>query len=293
MSFRKYKIEKDYKNVYYFLKEKGFSENYIKNLRKEFGYIKVNNVSNIIRTPLHINDILEIEASPNNKTTIMRCIIPLNIVYEDEYYLLVNKESGISCMPNKSHYSYNLAGAICAYMQNKDKNFTLRIINRLDKDTAGIIIIAKDSISQQEIKDVNKIYTAICHGKINKTILIDKNIETEIENNMGNKINIIKRKISKNGKKAVTKVIPLKCNVKSSLIELEVIHGRTQQIRVHLSSINHALIGDEIYGTKSELINHTALICNQVSFYHPYLHEHLNFSIPYPNDFNNLLNELF
>lgn len=177
MKYREYKIDKEYKNIYYFLKDNAFSENYIKNLRKVYGYIRVNSKIVNIKQSLSIDDILEIAVSPNNKTTIMHCVLPLDIVYEDTYYLLVYKKSGLSCMPNKSHYSENLAGAICNYMKDKDENFTLRIINRLDKDTAGIIIVAKDSISQKDIKDINKTYHAVCKGKIDKSMMIDKKIK--------------------------------------------------------------------------------------------------------------------
>ena len=94
MNFTKLKIKKDYKAVYYFLKEEGFSENYITNLRKKEGYIKVNNKIANTKTPLNIGDLLEINNNPNSKTKIQKCIIPLDIVYEDEYYLLLIRKVG-------------------------------------------------------------------------------------------------------------------------------------------------------------------------------------------------------
>lgn len=288
MALKKYVIKSKFKSVYYFLKNQNFSENYISNLRKKMGYIKVNGEITNMRHPLNYNDILEIEDSPNNKSTIMHCILPLNIVYEDRDYLLVYKESGIPCMPTKTHYNYNLAGAICYYMKDKSPNFVLRIINRLDKDTAGIIIVAKNSIAQKDIKNINKTYAAVCKGIIDKPIIIDKKIET-ISNNG---INQIKRIISNIGKDAKTFVKPI-CsnkNINMSLIELELEHGRTHQIRIHLSSINHPLIGDEIYGEKSNYINHTALVCNKLTFFHPYKNKIIKIDIPYPNDFSNLIN---
>lgn len=283
MAYRNYKINKEYQSVYYFLKENGFSENYISNLRKSWGYIKVNDQIVNIRKALTHGDILEIESSPNNKTDIEKCNLPLDIVYEDEYYLLINKPSGISCMPNKSHYHLNLAGAICNYF--RDDNFVLRIINRLDKDTAGLILVAKDSIAQKDIKNINKVYTAICEGKINKEIIIDKKIQTICENGINNR----KRIISENGKEAKTCVKPIKFNDKYSLIELKLEYGRTHQIRLHLSSIGHPLVGDEIYGNKSDKISHTALVCNKLSFYHPYRKEVLKFEIPLPEDFDEFI----
>ncbi len=276
-----YKIKKDYKSVYEFLKSSGFSENYIKNLRKKMGYILINKVPSITKSPLKKDDILTLDANPNNKTSIMQCRIPLDIVYEDEYYLLINKPSNLSSMPSKSHYFNNLSGAICYYMNKKNDNFTLRMINRLDKDTSGLILVAKDSISQKEIKNISKKYLAICNGKIDKPIHINSPIKTIKTNG----INELKRQININGKEAITKITPISYNEEASLIQLELLNGRTHQIRLHLSSIGHYLIGDTIYGEPSAIINHTALICNELSFYHPFLNKTLNFNTIPPKDF--------
>ena len=280
INYTNYKIEKDYQNVYYFLKENNFSENFITNLRKKEGYILINNHIANTKSKLTTGDILSICNNPNDKTTIMQCIIPLDVVFEDEYYLLINKPSGLSTMPNKSHYSNNLAGAICHYMKEKDSNFVLRIINRLDKDTSGLVLVAKNSIAQKDLKELDKTYFAICEGIINKKLTIDKPILTINTNN----INQQKRIIDKDGKPATTFVTPIKHNDKLSLISLKLIHGRTHQIRLHLSSINHPLLGDCLYGKPSNLISHTALVCKEISFYHPYLKRKLHFTVPLPED---------
>ena len=284
MAYRKYLIKEEYKNVYYFLKKNGFSENYISNLRKKMEYIKINGSEVNIKVRLKPGDLLELEASPNKPTLIKNCSIPLNIVFEDEYYLLINKPSGLSCMPNKSHYTNNLAGAICYYLNNTE-NFVLRIINRLDKDTAGLVLVAKDSIAQKDIKDIEKSYIAICEGKIDINMKIDKKIETICING----VNVRKRIVSNNGKDAITYVSPLKFNDKYSLIELKLVYGRTHQIRLHLSSIGHPLVGDEIYGHANSQFSHTALVCNKMSFYHPYLQKTLNFEVSMPDDFDEFI----
>lgn len=283
MKYQTYIAGKDSgKNIYYFLKNKGFSENYISNLRKTPNSILLNGKIANTRAKILENDKIEILSSPNKKTEIMPCILPLDIVFEDAYYILIFKPSGLSCMPNKAHYNQNLAGAIVSYMQEKDENFTLRIINRLDKDTAGFILVAKTSLALQEIKDVSKSYLAICEGEINQNLVIDKKIETISANG----INQQKRVISSNGKDAITYVYPIANTPSHSLIKLILEHGRTHQIRLHLSSIGHPLLGDEIYGKKSELLNHTALICDEFSFFHPYRNETLNFKYSLPSDFS-------
>ncbi len=291
--YRTYIITSPYKSVYHFLKDNQFSENYITNLRKEMGNIIVNEKEVTIRKMLFPNDKLEINVNPNTKTSIMHCIIPLDIVYEDDYYLIINKPAGLPCMPSKSHYSCNLAGAICYYMNSKDDNFTLRIINRLDKDTQGLIIVAKDSIAQKEIKDTNKIYFAICEGVIENDIIVNKRIKTVTHG----KLNEHKRIIAIDGQDAITYISPIKSleilNNGSkeivTLIKVSLKHGRTHQIRVHLSSIGHPLLGDALYGTKSDLISHTALVCNEINFYHPFLNKFLRFTVPPSNDFKKII----
>lgn len=284
-AFSAYKIEKDYQTVYYFLKDSGFSENFITNLRKVKGFILINDQIATTKSVLPKGSVLSICNNPNPKTAIMQCILPLDIVYEDAYYLLLNKPANISTMPNRSHYSNNLAGAICGYMQNKQPGFTLRILNRLDKDTSGLILVAKNAIAQKEIKDIEKTYLAICEGKIDKACTISKPILTLQENG----VNARKRVISEKGQKAETFITPLKFLDDSTLLSIRLHFGRTHQIRVHLSSIGHPLIGDQIYGKKSEKINRTALHCSQMSFFHPYLKKKLSFTASLPQDFANLL----
>lgn len=288
MKYQEFNIEKDYQNIYYFLKNQGFSENFISNLRKTWGNFVLNDEIVNIRKPLHEGDLLKINSSPNKKTTIMQSVIPLDIVYEDKYYLLINKPSGLSCMPTRSHFNHNLAGAICFYMSKKDNNFVLRIINRLDKDTAGIIIVAKDSISQNKISNIEKTYHAVCTGVLKYPIQINTPIKTISINGK----NQLKRIIAPDGKEASTFITPLKTFNNHTLISAKIIHGRTHQIRLHSSSAGHSLVGDEIYGQKSTLITHTALICKDVSFFHPYLNKQLHFEVDYPDDFKSLLNSL-
>ncbi len=298
MKMQKFIVDKDYKSIYIYLKQREFSENFIKNLRKVEGFLRINNEIVYINHPLKTGDILEINANPNTKSSIMHCVLPIDIVFEDDHYLIVNKPAGLATMPTRSHYSENLAGAICNYMDKKDHNFVLRIINRLDKDTAGLVIIAKDSISQKELNDINKIYHALCYGKIDVPLTIDKPIATTL-NQIGYNDN--KRIISPKGKKAVTYVTPI-CFYEDkniTLISCKLVQGRTHQIRVHLSSIGHPLVGDKLYGsnppclTKEDLntsvpLKHTALICKQISFVHPFTNEQIHLQVDYPEDIKTL-----
>lgn len=283
--YQSFQIEKDYPHVYQFLKDNSFSERYLTFLRKELGYIKINGIPVNIKAPLHRGDVLEVIADNDTKTTIMQCVLPLDIVYEDAYYLLINKPAGISTIPTRSHYDINLAGAVMNYLTQNQKNVTLRILNRLDKDTAGLVLITKNLLASNALKETQKVYFALCKGEINKEITIDKPIATLTLNG----INQRKRIISPDGKPAITYVTPIQVYHDYSLIKLTLTNGRTHQIRVHLSSIGHPLLGDEIYGETDPRINHTALLCKELSFYHPFLKKQLNFSVDYPDDFKALL----
>ena len=274
-------IDKPYKSIFFFLKNNGFSENYISNLRKTWGNFVLNGIEVNIRAPLKKGDILKINSSPNKKTTIMRCILPLDIVYEDEYYLLINKPAGLSTSPSRSHYAQNLSGAICAYMDKFDPEFVLRIAGRLDKDTSGIVIVAKDSISMKELKILDKTYYAICEGVIDKDEIIDKKILTITENG----VNKQKREISPLGKEAKTFVHPIKNDGQHTLVALNLEHGRTHQIRVHMSSIGHPLVGDTLYGKPSLFINRCALHCGEIKFYHYIKKEEVTVTAPLSKDF--------
>lgn len=271
--------------VYTYLKRAGFSENYVKNLRKKEGYILLND--KIAHTDFIIKngDVLKLNKNPNTKTSIMHCIIPLDVVYEDNDILVINKPSGLTTSPSRSHYTENLSGAILAYMSKKDNNFVVRIVNRLDKDTAGLVMIAKHSTIAKllnENTEINKTYYAICTGEISKKLLINQPIETT-KNELG--YNNHKRVISPKGKPAITYVTPLLFDGANTLCKINIEHGRTHQIRVHLSHIGHSLLGDELYGQKSELISHTALACCEIAFTNSETKKEHCFKCPIPNNF--------
>ncbi len=286
MQTQKFNIDKEYKSVYHYLKTNGFSERYITFLRRELGFVKKNGTPVTVREKLTTGDILEIVTDNNTKSSIMQCILPLDVVYEDEYYLIVNKPSGLTTIPTKSHYTENLAGAVSYYLSPKIENFTLRAINRLDKDTAGIVVFAKNLMSYNALKQIDKTYFAICKGQINEPITINKPIKTiNIDG-----INQRKRVISDDGQEAITYVSPIKNYKDFTLVKLKLTHGRTHQIRVHLSNIGHALFGDEIYGEKCDKISHTALVCKEITFTHPFTKANLQLEVEFPEDFKNLIN---
>ena len=195
-------------------------------------------------------------------------------------------------MPSRSHYHNNLSGAIAKYMNTKDSNFVVRIVNRLGKDTSGLIIVAKNSLvcnyfnnNQQSIE---KTYYAICDGILENDIVINKNILTQT-NQYGFNDNKRITTDSKNGKSAQTFVHIEKIIKNTTLVSIKLRYGRTHQIRVHMSSIGHPLIGDELYGSSSPFIQRSALVCKKISFTHPSTLLKLHFEIDFPNDFKKLM----
>ncbi len=259
--------------IYFWLKTNGFSENYIKHLRTENKIILNNKPSNV-REKIKVGDTLKIASNPNKGTAIEKCEGNIEILYEDDDFLIVNKPHNLACMPTRSHYLNNLGGQICNYLGN---NFTLRVINRLDKETAGIVVIAKNVIACNNIT-LEKEYHAICHGHINTQLTINQPILTIQENG----INQHKRVISPNGKPSITHVYPIKQYKNTTLIKLILETGRTHQIRVHLSHINHPLVGDTLYGTQNP--SHTFLLLKKIKFVHFRTNQTHTIEVKYPSD---------
>jgi len=259
--------------IYFFLKRNGISEHFIKALRKAESSILLNECPATLRSIVKNGDILLISKEPSTSNYVDECDGNLDIVYEDEDYLVVNKPHGLACIPTRSHFSNNLGGQIMRYMHQTIPNFVLRIINRLDKDTAGIVIVAKSSFAYNKIGKIEKTYHALCNRRLDHDLTINKPILTELENG----INKPKRVISPDGKPSVTHVFPIKnygnyCHVKCTLET-----GRTHQIRVHMSSINHPLLGDSIYSDDKSK-SHTFLLLKEVTF------KNIHLSIPFPDD---------
>ena len=271
--------------AYNFLKSSNFSEHYIKALRNTPNAILINNKTAIIKDFVKNGDSLKILNNPFKKTDIKLIDSPLEIVYEDENVLLVNKPSLLATMPSRSHYDKNLAGMICNYMAIKDNNYTLRVFNRLDKEASGLILVSKDAISHQRINSIEKEYHAICYGNILETEVVDKPILTI--NNFG--INEMKRICSPLGQKAKTTFIPIKQLKDKTLVKVKIYKGRTHQIRLHASYISHSLIGDQIYGDKDEY-THAFLCLKKLSFHNDITNKDYTFEIDYPDDFKNILN---
>lgn len=165
----------------------------------------------------------------------------LDIIYEDDDIVAVNKPHNLATIPTKAHFDNNLGKQIC---QHYGENFVLRVINRLDKDTAGIVFVAKTLKGYNETKILSKEYFALCEGVFeNKKFDITKPILTEVKDGK----NLLRRKVSILGKPATTHCEVVEQFDNFALVRCVLETGRTHQIRVHLSSIDHPLLDDVLY----------------------------------------------
>lgn len=274
-------------------KEFKFSKRLITKLKKE-NRIFVNNNPCFVNHVLKINDIVQIDFNfVEECDNIIPTKIELNIVYEDDYLLILNKPARIETHPTCLNYENTLSNGIKYYYDSINLKRKIRPVSRLDKDTSGLIVFAKDQYIQEELikqmkeKVFQKEYIAVVEGFLEK----DKG---EIVANIARKENsILERCISENGAYAKTYYEVLERlenkDLKVTVVKLKLETGRTHQIRVHMKHIGHPLVGDFLYGKVSNLIDRQALHCNKIEFIHPILKEKEIIEIPIAEDISKLL----
>lgn len=225
-----------------------------------------------LRLPDEVNDIQPIEGH-------------LDVLYEDNYLLVVNKPPFMPVHPTKVHQTDTLANIVSFYQDEKGERYTFRALNRLDKDTSGCVLIAKDRLSYAlTLPTVTKRYVAVCEGIIAQDGVIDAPIALET----GSKI---RRCVRPEGQPAVTKYTVLWTGRDYTLLELQLLTGRTHQIRCHMSSIGHPLAGDDLYGGSRRLIDRQALHCRELSFLHPRAKEPIRLQTEIPPEFLRIIEE--
>lgn len=235
------------------------------------------------------NDIITINFDySEDNSNIVPTEMDLNIVFEDNWLLIVNKPAGIATHPSVLHFSDSLCNGIRFYFDSISLKKKVRPVNRLDLNTSGLVVFAKCEyiqeclISQMKFNVFKKDYLAICDGIFeDKVGVIDLPIARK-ENS------IIERCISEDGQISITHYEVLKEFDNFSLVKCSLETGRTHQIRVHMSSIGHPLIGDSLYGTDSNLIGRQALHCYHICFTHPIFKNDLDFVCDLPDDFKKL-----
>lgn len=215
--------------------------------------------------------------------------INLNIIYEDFDLLILSKEPNMVVHPTKSHQTNTLSNGIAHYFLENGINKKIRFINRLDMDTTGILMVAKNSFSHQqtaiqfEENTVTKKYLAIVDGIVQLDEgIIDSPIGREEDKS-------IKKTITAEGQNALSKYNVKERYSDSSLLEVQIFTGRSHQIRVHLEHLGHPIIGDSLYNKESPYINRQALHSHYLKVKHPRTNIPIEFFAPLPNDMDNLI----
>jgi len=275
-----------------FLKEKNISKAALTDIKFKGGKILVNSREQNVRYLLKEHDDVTIFFPPEIQSSgLLTEELPLNILYEDDYLLVVNKEYGMSTIPSREHPRGSLANGLAGYYNSKNLKATTHIVTRLDRDTSGIVLIAKHRhihhlLSQQQMmKTISRRYLAFAEGKFQKW-------QGTIAEPIGRSDDsIIKREVRKDGQTAITHFSVQEVRDNFTVVELFLETGRTHQIRVHLSSIGHPLLGDDLYGGKRTLINRQALHCASLEFIHPVTGSGCSFFAHLPKDMQELLYE--
>lgn len=291
-----YKIDKRYEGMLlrdYLRDELHLSTRLIKKAKSPNGKLLINGVKKTVRYSLRVGDTLQIIFPPEEKSESLRPeYIPLHIMYEDEHVLIVNKPSGMATIPSQFYPSGTIANGILYYYEQRKLPYTIHIVTRLDKDTSGLVVVAKHQYchsllsTMQRKNELIREYEAVVTGHL------DRKIGT-IAAPIGRKTDsIIERTVTPTGKNAVTHYEVVHETGCLTLLRIRLETGRTHQIRVHFAHIGHPLVGDHLYGKEKkdiELLHRQALHCSYIRFVHPFTNKTIEVHSSLPDDVKKLL----
>ena len=250
----------------------------------------LNNKKCSINSTISLGDIVSFSLDyEEDNSNIVATNIPLNIVYEDECLLIINKQPNVAIHPSMLHYDNSLSNGVKFYFDSLGLKKKIRPVNRLDRNTSGLVIFAKNEyvqeflIKQMKNNTFSKEYLAILDG------ILNKKKGTIIAPIARKKDSIIERCVDESGDFSITHYKVIKEFNNLSLVNFKLETGRTHQIRVHSSYIGHPILGDDLYGNKSSLIYRQALHSYKISFIHPKTREKMCFEIDLPKDMINIL----
>lgn len=289
------KVEKNNIRLDNFLKDElDISRSKVQKLIKD-GRIMVNDKEASSNYLVKENDVITVSDDLSFEIHIEPEDIPIDVVYEDEYLLIVNKKSGMVVHPAPANYSGTLVNALMGRfkLSNKD-NIRPGIVHRIDKDTSGLLVVAKtdevhDKLSEMiKNKEVERIYMALVEGVINhETGTIDAPIGRDTTNRQKMMVTDI------NSKDAITHFRVLKRYSDKTLIECKLETGRTHQIRVHMAYINHPIVNDPVYGKSKKTTPFGQMLHSKsIRFIHPVTKKEIYFESELPEEFKNYLDSL-
>lgn len=267
-----------------------FSRRIVIALKFEGGQILVNGEPKTVQYQLVTGDVLTVIFPPEKRGThVTPEEMPLEVVYEDQDIIVINKEAGIATMPSLNHRTGTVANGLLGYYVKNNIPYTIHIVTRLDRDTSGLMLIAKHRYSHSLLAESQT------HGKLKREYVAI--VEGHMKNKRGTisaKIarkegSIIERTVSELGQEAITHFEVLRESNDHSLVHVVLGTGRTHQIRVHFSYLGHPLIGDDLYGGKNDQLTRHALHCERLNFEHPLSKKEMSFYKAVPDDMERLI----
>ncbi|WP_343252715.1 RluA family pseudouridine synthase [Ligaoa zhengdingensis] len=281
--------KQDGMKLYDFLRrEQKFSYRLITSLKHQPNGIQINHVHARTIDRLKTGDLVSVALPQNDNEGATVSDLQVPIVYEDDDLIIYDKPAGMNCHPSRRIQNDTLANVFARHCRERGLAITFRCLNRLDMDTSGLVLLAKNQYVAARLKfAVQKEYVALLHGvpdpregTVREPIVRINDIYT-------------KRQVDPSGQPAVThyRVLARSEDGAYSMARMVLETGRTHQIRVHLSYIGHPLMGDDMYGGRTDLLARQALHCERMSFVHPVTGEAVAVSAPLPKDMQKARND--
>ncbi len=274
-----------------YLRRKGYSGQNLAEIKRMPKSVLVNGEHYYMKQELNTGDHLSIHICETKCSEKIPPIqIPLDIVYEDEDIIVINKPAGMPIHPSLNNYTNSMANALAWYYQEQGKPFIFRCCNRLDRDTSGLTVVAKHLVSGNILsdmvrrRDIHREYLAIVRGHVSPEA---GTINAPLARKPGT---IIERTVDwEQGEAAITHYRLIEERNGHSLVSLRLETGRTHQIRIHMKYLGYPLIGDYLYNPDMEYIGRQALHSHRLSFTHPITGEPMEFTAPLPKDMEKVL----
>lgn len=277
-----YEIPAEYSErpLLHFLKgHLNLSANIIKSLRHTPQSVFINGTPSRVIDKVFCDDTVTL-IYPEKTNAPLLWDTPIDILYEDEDLLVVNKPSGVSSHPTYNHPNFTLSNAVASYMQKTyNTSSAARAIGRLDKVTSGVMIFSKNALCAWKLNGhMDKTYHAVVWGELHDCGTVDAPIYRP-------DFNKTVRAVGENGDNAITNWEALASAEGKSFLKIRTLTGRTHQIRVHMAHIGHPLLGDEMYGGEAtEWVKRACLHCTSITVIHPVKNEEMTFIAPFPED---------
>jgi 23S rRNA pseudouridine1911/1915/1917 synthase len=290
----RFEASKDQQLLREALAEYGISKRALTAIKFDGGEILVNQTEQNVRYPLSVGDQIEVKFPVEivSDGLIAEFHEQMPVVYEDEAILIIHKPPFMSTIPSREHPTGSVANFVRGYYEQQGIHSTLHIVTRLDRDTSGIMVIAKHRhihhlmSEMQKRGEIHRTYEAIVHGHV------ENDFQQIIAPIGRTDRSIIEREIREDGQFAHTDLTVLsrfeKAGQPMTRIQLKLHTGRTHQIRVHAAHIGHPLVGDDLYGGLRAHIDRQALHCVSVAFVHPITQEQVAIRIPMSDDIEKL-----